>query len=123
MGINNRKYRIHNGKVRNKYTDEYIPESEPTFIIRAKDKTALQTLKAYAELQDPKIATDIHQGAIKDFEEFAEAHPELMQLQAPAKAPAPVTSTDETEVVSEQLGDGETISSQLDLNRDPDVSE
>lgn len=97
MGMNNRKYRIHNGQIRNKFTDTYIPEDEPTFVLRASDSTAIKTLLAYADAQDPKIADDLHQGAIKDFQDFAEANPDKMRTQTPAR-PVQVTETDETEV-------------------------
>lgn len=44
---NEPKYKIVNGKIVNRASGEAIPDDEPIFILRARDKHALATLEAY----------------------------------------------------------------------------
>jgi len=83
MGINDPKYYPMKGRIYNQQSDEVIPDDEPCFIIRARDKKALVTLKAYflfcaEEGGDPTHLKAIS-NRIEEFEKFEKENPERMK--------------------------------------------
>lgn len=67
------------GRICNRATGKPIPDSEPIFILRAKDALASAALAAYlAEITDVDHA-DAVQERIDAFDAFAAAHPELLK--------------------------------------------
>ncbi len=74
------KYDFNNlGQIMNRATCEAIPDNEPVFILRAKDKNAALVIAYYKNL----CRNDNHKEVIKDrlhqFVNFAHEHPELMK--------------------------------------------
>lgn len=63
----------------NRKTGVFIPRDEPVFVLRAKDKYAVDILRFYASL----LSDGEHLGSvcdrIADFEKFAADHPEQMK--------------------------------------------
>lgn len=80
------KYDIIDGRIVNRHTGEAIPDDEPIFIFRARDKRAVPALLEYADLcRDPGHVAAI-QKRVKHFRAFASRHPERMKLpDTPAK--------------------------------------
>ena len=73
------KYKIENGKLVNRQSGEAIPDDEPVFILRARDKHAGTTLLACSmRVKDPK-----HHEAAKaraaQFNNWANCHPGRMK--------------------------------------------
>lgn len=67
------------GRIRNRATGEVIPDDEPVFVFRARDKHAAKVLSFYLHLcADEKHQTAIGQ-RISDFRAFERAHPERMK--------------------------------------------
>ena len=74
-----RKYKIENGKLVKKSTGVPIPEDEPLFVLRAKDKNALPTLMGYLALcNDLRHREEVFK-SIQDFKDFATDNPETMK--------------------------------------------
>ncbi|MDA8350897.1 MAG: hypothetical protein M0038_19250 [Pseudomonadota bacterium] len=72
------KYDVRDGRIVNRRTGQPIPDDEPVFIFRAKDRRALTALTAYyAALVDPKHAKAVA-ARIESFKAFAAKHPERM---------------------------------------------
>jgi hypothetical protein len=73
------KYRFDGGRVINRASGEAIPQDEPVFVFRARDRKALEALNAYfAEIDDADHITAVHE-RIADFTRFATQHPERMK--------------------------------------------
>lgn len=73
------KYDVRDGRIVNRRTGEPIPDDEPVFVLRAKDRRALRALIAYyAAITDPGHAKAIA-ARIEDFRAFSRAHPKRMQ--------------------------------------------
>jgi len=73
------KYVIIDGRLCNSKTKRPIPKNEPVFIVRAKDITAVRTLKYYGKLN--MQSTDHHLKVlerVKDFVDFASKNPGKM---------------------------------------------
>lgn len=72
------KYDFQNGRIINRASGEVIPEDEPTFTFRARDRHALAALIEYHDRVDPSqqeaVLLRIHQ-----FNEFREKHPDRMK--------------------------------------------
>lgn len=69
-----------NGRLVNRATGIAIPDDEPVFVLRAKDKHAVKTLMRYADMcgdGDPRHIDVVHQ-RLTDFIRFSEEHPERM---------------------------------------------
>ncbi len=73
------KYGIRDGQVVNRGSGAPIPDDEPIFIFRAKDRLAVRILTAYfSAIEDPEHARAV--GArLEDFKRFAREHPERMK--------------------------------------------
>lgn len=81
--MHERKYKIKDGKLVKRDTEIPIPDYEPLFIFRAKDRKALAALVAYNMIVD-----DIEQKAavsksINDFREFQINFPNVMAEPTP----------------------------------------
>lgn len=78
------KYFIHTdiqGKtsICNRATGVAIPDDEPIFIFRARDKYAAKALAVYSVFCCNQEHVDVVHKRIRDFERFAEDHPERMK--------------------------------------------
>lgn len=71
-------YTIRDGRIIDRATGEAIPDDEPIFILRAKDRRALTALIAYYAAHQPGRAKAI-EARIEEFKAFARAHPQRMQ--------------------------------------------
>ena len=73
------KYEAQEGQIINRATGVPIPEDEPVFVLRAKDRQALRALRYYRDgLKNPPHVVAVNQ-RIEQFEAFADAHPERMK--------------------------------------------
>lgn len=74
------KYYVNaHAKICNRSTLSVIPDDEPIFIFRAKDKNALTMLEVYQRLCADKNHQDVIGKRIQDFKEFRDKNPELMK--------------------------------------------
>jgi hypothetical protein len=91
------KYTTDGNHIINRASGEPIPHDEPIFIFRARDRYAVHALDAYLNRLpiNPDPTQNTHWHAVrhrtKDFDDFAEAHPERMKQ--PDTAP-PQSETD-----------------------------
>lgn len=81
-----RKYKIEGGCLVNRSTNIPVPDDEPVFIFRAKDRKALAILVAYQAICDDleqraQVANPDVSG--EDFRLFQMNHPELMKEPTP----------------------------------------
>lgn len=76
------KYGINDDHIFNLVSGEKIPDDEPLFLFRARDKFALVVLNHYLKTCTTEC-NDLHIEGIKQtirkFEEFCEKHPERMK--------------------------------------------
>lgn len=81
------KYDVREGRIVNRRTGQPIPDDEPVFIFRAKDRRALTALTAYyAAITNPEHAKAVAV-RIESFKTFAAAHPARMR--EPDSGPSP----------------------------------
>jgi hypothetical protein len=73
-----RKYKILDGRLVKREGEIPVPEDEPLFIFRAKDRKALAVLVAYVMIVDNLEQKAAIQTCIADFRVFQEKHPDLM---------------------------------------------
>lgn len=73
-----RKYKIKDNKLVKRDTEVPVPEDEPLFILRAKDRNALPALLAYLTICDILEHRQEVQKAVLDFKEFTRLHPDKM---------------------------------------------
>jgi len=78
-----RKYQILDGKLVKRDKEIPVPEDEPLFILRAKDRKALPALLAYHMILDRLDQKEAVTKCINDFREFQEKNPELMSEPEP----------------------------------------
>ncbi|EQD46727.1 hypothetical protein B2A_08773, partial [mine drainage metagenome] len=65
------KYGIRDGRIVNRHSGTPIPDDEPVFIFRAKDRLAVRTLTAYfSAIEDPEHARAVA-SRLEDFKRFA----------------------------------------------------
>jgi len=76
--MHERKYKIQNGQIVKRVGEKPIPDDEPLFILRAKDRKALSTLVAYNMILDNLDQKAEVTKSINDFRQFQEKHPEKM---------------------------------------------
>jgi len=81
--MHERKYKIKDGRLVKKSNEVPIPENEPLFIFRAKDRKALSALVAYNMILDRLDQKESVTKSINDFRDFQEKNPELMQEPTP----------------------------------------
>ena len=73
------KYGIRDGQIVNLSSGAPIPDDEPIFIFRAKDRLAVRILTSYfSAIEDPEHARAVA-GRLEDFKRFAREHPERMK--------------------------------------------
>jgi len=72
------------GRIFNRETGIAIPDDEPVFILRAKDRAALGTLRNYLENSRTVGASEEHlhivQGRINDFDKFRSDHQDRVTI-------------------------------------------
>ncbi len=77
------KYEARDGQIVKKLTGEPIPEDEPIFILRARDRLALGAIAKYYEAAVLDNCTEYHlhgiHSAIVAFGEFTQRYPERMK--------------------------------------------
>ena len=74
-----RKYEVNSkGQIVKRDNKVPIPDDEPIFIIRGKDRKALPTLVAYNAILDYLDQKESVTKSIEDFRTFQEQHPERM---------------------------------------------
>jgi len=76
--MHERKYKIANNILVKRIGEKPIPEDEPLFIFRAKDRKALAALVAYNMILDKLEQKAAVMKTINDFRAFAEKNPEQM---------------------------------------------
>lgn len=76
--MHERKYKIMDGRIVKRSNEVPIPDSEPLFIFRAKDRKALPALLAYNMILDNLDQKAEVTKSINDFRQFQEDHPERM---------------------------------------------
>lgn len=81
--MHERKYKIKDGQLVKRIGEKPIPDNEPLFILRAKDRKALSTLVAYNMILDNLEQKAEVTKSINDFREFQEKNPEKMQEPTP----------------------------------------
>lgn len=69
----------HHSRIVNRATGEPIPDDEPVFILRARDRHAARALQAYADLCHDAEHVMIVQRRIRDFLDFDAMHPDRMK--------------------------------------------
>lgn len=73
------KYGIRNGQIVNRESGAPIPDDEPIFVFRAKDRLAVRILTGYfSAIEDPEHARAVA-ARLEDFKRFAKEHPERMK--------------------------------------------
>jgi len=78
-----RKYKIKDGQIVKRSDGTPIPEDEPIFIFRAKDRKALAALVGYSLVLDHPDQRASVQKSINDFREFLERNPESVKEPRP----------------------------------------
>lgn len=73
-----RKYGIVDGKLVKKSSGMPVPDDEPLFILRAKDRNALPALMGYVFLCTDLTHREQVMKSVLDFKNFATEHPERM---------------------------------------------
>lgn len=76
--MHERKYKIMNGQIVKRVGEKPIPDDEPLFIFRAKDRKALAALVAYNLILDSLEQKYEVTKSINDFRAFMEKNPERM---------------------------------------------
>lgn len=67
------------GRIVNRSTGVAIPDSEPVFILRAKDANAARAIQYYLDLCKSPDHRAVAKSRLLDFMEFAAAHPDLVR--------------------------------------------
>jgi len=73
------KYKIVDGKLVNRQSGEAIPDDEPVFILRARDRHAFGLLQRYAGLAKDEKHREAVFVRIVQFKNWAEMHPDRMK--------------------------------------------
>jgi len=83
MPMNEGKYRCEGSKIVKRTTGEAIPSDEPVFILRARDRLALQVLRFYLQVARDSACVDQHiagcERAVRAFELFQQGNPKRMK--------------------------------------------
>jgi hypothetical protein len=72
------KFAAVDGRLVNRATGVPIPDDEPVFVLRAKDRRALAALRAYRDCGLTEAHAQAVSAQIRQFERFATEHPERM---------------------------------------------
>lgn len=81
--MHERKYEIRDNKLVKRGSGAPVPDDEPLFIFRAKDRKALAALVAYSMVLNNLDQKAAVQKAINDFRAFQEKYPERMAEPTP----------------------------------------
>lgn len=81
--MHERKYKIQDGKLVKRIGEKPVPDDEPLFILRAKDRKALPALVAYNMILDNLDQKAEVNKTINDFRRFQEQNPEKMGEPSP----------------------------------------
>lgn len=81
--MHERKYKIQDGQLVKRIGEKPVPDNEPLFILRAKDRKALATLVAYNMILDNLDQKAEITKSINDFRRFQEEYPEKMAEPSP----------------------------------------
>ncbi len=81
--MHERKYKIMDNKIVKRSNQAPIPDDEPLFIFRAKDRKAISALVAYNMILDNLEQKESVTKSINDFRAFAEKNPDLMDEPTP----------------------------------------
>lgn len=81
--MHERKYEIRDNRLVKRSNQVPIPDDEPLFIFRAKDRKALAALTAYNMILDNLAQKKAVKRGIDDFRDFQEKNPDLMQEPTP----------------------------------------
>lgn len=73
------KYSSDQGGIFNRQSGEYIPHDEPVFILRARDKHAVQTLQFYSDMAKDEHHRSVVDTRIEQFAAFKHGQPERMK--------------------------------------------
>lgn len=77
------KFHIEGDQIVKTANGEAIPDNEPLFLMRGRDRLAIPMLKIYAELSKIDGCNDYHfdklRTTLSEFEEFAARNPEKMK--------------------------------------------
>ncbi len=76
--MNERKYKIKDDQLVKRDREKPVPEDEPLFILRAKDRKALPAILAYHMICDNLDQMESVKKTIDDFRSFQEKYPEKM---------------------------------------------
>lgn len=76
--MHERKYEIKDNKIVKRSNQVPIPDEEPLFIFRAKDRKALAALVAYNMVLDNLDQKEAVTKSINDFRQFQEKNPDKM---------------------------------------------
>jgi len=77
------KYKIKNNQLVKRIGEKPIPDDEPVFVFRAKDRKALGALMSYNAVLDTLEQKEAVTKAINAFREFQENNPEKMAEPTP----------------------------------------
>lgn len=81
--MHERKYMIKDGQLVKRIGEKPVPDDEPLFIFRAKDRKALAALVAYHMILDNLDQMEEVRKSITDFRRFQEENPEKMGEPSP----------------------------------------
>lgn len=81
--MHERKYEIRDNRLVKRSNQVPIPEDEPLFVLRAKDRKALPVLVAYNMIVDNLTQKEAVKRSIDDFRDFQEKNPDKMNEPAP----------------------------------------
>jgi hypothetical protein len=73
------KYDAIDGKIVNRVSGQAIPDDEPVFVIRARDRHALMALRFYRDLCQDTGHIDFVEKRIVQFSNFKLNHPDRMK--------------------------------------------
>lgn len=76
--MHERKFEIRNNRLVKRSNQVPVPDDEPLFVFRAKDRKALCALVAYNMVLDKLEQKEAAQKSINDFREFQERNPDKM---------------------------------------------
>jgi len=81
--MHERKYEIKDNRIVKRSNQVPIPDEEPLFIFRAKDRKALAALLAYSMILDDLAQKEAVMKSVNDFREFQEQNPDKMAEPSP----------------------------------------
>lgn len=73
------KYGIENGKIVNRQSGDVIPEDEPIFLLRARDRHAIFALTKYLQACEDASQREAVWFRINQFVDWAQRHPDRMK--------------------------------------------